>query len=146
MIQRIQSIFLLLAGAASFGLFGAPFATTPEAVDASGIFQDGVFNLEDSLALLIFFVIAGALSLLAIFLFRNRKTQMLVTRFAFIINLIGLILGIVLFMQDSGQWEGSNVNDGLGLYLPIVACVLLVLALRYIQKDEKLVRSSDRLR
>ncbi len=146
MIQRIQSIFLFLAGGASFSLLGAPFATTPEAVDASGIFSDSVFNLEDSLALLIFFLIAGALSVVAIFLFRNRKTQMMVTRFAFVVNLIGLILGIVLFMQDSGQWEGTNVNDGLGLYLPIAACVLLILALRSIQKDDKLVRSSDRLR
>jgi len=146
MIQRIQSIYLFLAAAASFGLLGVPFATTPEAVDASGIFADSAYNLEDSLALLIFFAIAGALSVAAIFMFRNRKTQMMITRVAFVTNIIGLILGIVLFMQDSGQWEGDNVNDGLGLYLPIVACLLLFLALRNIQKDEKLVRSSDRLR
>lgn len=146
MIQRIQSIFLLLAAVGSFTLLGVPFATTPTAVATSSLFADQAYNLSDSIALLLFFVVAGALSVAAIFLFKNRKVQTTIARVSFVANLIGLIFGIILFLQDSAQWEGNNVNDGFGLYLPILSCVFLLLALRYIGKDEKLVRSQDRLR
>jgi len=146
MIQRIQSIFLFLASGAAFGLFGLPFAKTDASVANSTIFSDGLYTITDNVALLALFAGAGALSLIAIFLFKNRKTQLLVGRLSLVANLIGLILAVILFMQDKETLGTQNPTDGLGLYLPIVFFVFGILAQRAIGKDEKLVSSMDRLR
>lgn len=143
MIQRIQTLFLALAAACAFGLFGLPFATS-SAVSASTLFSDGVFNLQDHPAILGAFCLAGALTLISIFLFNNRKTQLLLGRFGIIANVIGIVLVIVFFMQDAGAPD--EPNDELGIYLPILFLVFAALAQRGIMKDEKLVKSMDRLR
>lgn len=146
MIQRIQTIFLLLAAACAFGLFALPFATTATDVSSSTLFSDSIYNINDNVALLALFGAAGALAAIGIFLFKNRKSQLLVGRLAIIANIIGCILTVVFFFQDRGALADSEPNDGLGIYLPILFLVFAGLALRYISKDEKLVRSMDRLR
>jgi len=146
MIQRIQSIFLLLASGCAFSLFAFPFAKS-QTMDASTIFADGLYNLQDNIGLLVLFCLAGLLTFVGIFLFRNRKTQLLVNRVAITANIIGLALAVVLFMNDS-QNMAKNVNpdDGIGAYLPFVFLVFAFLANHFINKDEKLVQSMDRLR
>jgi len=95
MIQRIQSIFLLLAAAAAFALFAFPFASTPNAVASSEMFADAQYNLSDNIALLILFCLAGGLAFISIFMFKNRKTQLLIGRLAIVANIIGLVLAIM---------------------------------------------------
>jgi len=146
MIQRIQSLFLLLASLATFGLFGLPFASTGQAVSQSAIFTDAIYNLQDNIALLVIFGLAGLLAFVAIFLFKNRKLQMNLGRFALIANIIGLVLAIILFYQDMNTLGTAEPNDQAGLYMPFIAVVFLGLALRFIGKDDKLVKSMDRLR
>ncbi len=146
MIQRIQSIFLLLAAAAAFALFAFPFASTPSAVATSEMFADGQYNLSDNIALLILFCLAGGLAFISIFMFKNRKTQLLVGRLAIVANIIGLVLAIALFMQDKDKLGTVDPEDGVGLYLPFLFLVFALLAARFIGKDEKLVKSMDRLR
>lgn len=146
MIQRIQSIFLLLAGAASFGLFGAPFATTSESVASSQLFSDSVYDLTDTPALIALFGLAGLLAVIGLFLFRNRKLQMRLTIFAIIANLLGVAMAILFYMQNSQDIGNRAVDDGVGMYLPMASFIFLLLAYRYINKDEQLVRSMDRLR
>lgn len=146
MIQRIQSIFLLLAGGASLGLFGLPLARTPEAIEESAIFADAVYNLNDQVALMILFGLAGALSLLGIFLFRNRPLQMKVSLSALIINLGGLAFAAFYLSQNITEAGEKAIQDGLGMYLPLLAIFFAFLAYRFIRRDEKLVKSMDRLR
>ena len=146
MIQRIQSVFLLLASAAAFALFAFPFASTQDAVSASAMFADSQYDLSDNIALLILFCLAGGLAFISIFMFKNRKTQLLLGRFAIVANLIGLVLAIALFMQDRENLGSVDPDDGIGLYLPIAFLVFALLATRFITKDEKLVKSMDRLR
>ncbi|MEM1321641.1 MAG: DUF4293 domain-containing protein [Bacteroidota bacterium] len=147
MIQRIQTVFLFLAAACAFGLFGLPFATSEAQIANSTNFSDSIYNLNDHVALLILFAAAGLLSLVSIFLFNNRKTQLLVGRFSIIANVIGLILAVVLFMNDQGNiLDATKIEDGIGAYLPFLFLVFAILAQRYITKDEKLVSSMDRLR
>jgi uncharacterized membrane protein len=64
--------------------------------------------------------------------------------------LLGILLPVlaVVFLVQGGYTfpiEGGY-SYGAGLFLPIVSIILLVLAARFINKDEKLVRDSDRLR
>ena len=147
MIQRIQSLFLLLAAACAFGLFALPFASIP-LVDspASLMFQDGLYNINDSVALMALFAIAGGLAFVSIFLFNNRKNQLIVARIAVIANVIGLVMALVLFMQESESLGSVEPEDELGLFLPILFTIFGVLALWFIGKDQKLVSSMDRLR
>ena len=148
MIQRIQSIFLLLAAACAFGLFALPFAEVAEPTvnTVSPIFEDGVFDIKDQIGTMILFCLAGALTFGSIFLFNNRGLQMRLSRFAIIANIIGLVLAIVMFFNNKDLIGTQSPEDGLGIYLPILFIVFALLALRFIGKDDKLVNSMDRLR
>jgi hypothetical protein len=147
MIQRLQSLFLLLASACSFGLFGLPFATTAQPDAASAIFADGVYDLKDNMGMLVLFCLSGALTLASIFFYKNRKTQLLMGRLAIVANIVAFALAIFFYLGDVKNMGSSlPVSDGLGLGLPVLFLVFAFLAQRYIVKDEKLVRSMDRLR
>jgi peptidoglycan/LPS O-acetylase OafA/YrhL len=147
MIQRIQTLFLLLAAICSFLLFAFPFASVPAKVENSALFSnDTVYNLSDNYALLAFYALVGVIALAAIFLFNNRPRQIMVGKVAMGIHLLAIILTIVFFSQDAVMQSETTPNDQLGLYAPIIGLVMLILAVRAIQKDEKLVKSMDRLR
>ncbi len=146
MIQRIQTIFLVLAAACAFGLFGLPFATSAVSADTTSLFADGIFNIHDHTALLALFCGAGGLALIAIFLFNNRKSQLLLGRLAIVADILGIVLVIYLMYQDGTQAGAAEVQEQLGVGLPILFLVFAFLALRNISKDEKLVKSMDRLR
>jgi len=144
MIQRIQSLFLLLASGSAFSLFGLPFASTNQADASSNLFQDSLYNIHDHVGLIALFCLAGGLAFIGIFLFKNRKTQLLVGRLALVANIIGIILAAILMMNDGGT-ASQNVtpNDELGMFAPIVFLIFGFLALRFINKDEKLVKSME---
>src|SRR5690606_4550224 len=140
MIQRIQSIYLLLASACAFALFAVPFGSTPEPT-SSGIYADGVYNLLDSIGLLVLFCAAGALALISIFMFNNRKNQMMVGRLAIMVNVIGILIVIVLYFNQPAALQAIDDQKNYpGLLLPIAFLVFGILALRAKKKDEMLVR------
>lgn len=155
MIQRIQTLFLLLA-AAAIGLLFLPelsFAsvegdkTTLQAA-AQSMMSDGVFNSYDHVALLVMIGISTALTLASIFMFRNRSQQLRLNRMAMAAGIMIMILTAILFyldyqMMDSGTYQ---ISIDYGILSPIAFVILVALASRFISKDEKLVRSMDRLR
>ncbi len=145
MIQRIQSVFLLLVSAGFFSLFGFPFATTD--ASASNALNDQVFEVMDNPILLVLAALGGVLALINIFLFRNRKRQM---HIGILLIVLGILLGIaafVLFMQESQELpKQATVHDAVGTYIPFVIIAFSVAANYFIRKDEKTVRSMDRLR
>lgn len=147
MIQRIQSIFLLLAAASAFCLFAFPFGSTATPVETSEIYNDGVYNIQDSAALLALFCIAGGLAFISIFLFKNRGTQLLLGRLAIIANIIGFIMVIIFYYNSVPELQGVEDEENIiGFSLPIAFIVFALLSQKYINKDDKLVSSMDRLR
>ena len=146
MIQRIQSLLLLLGAVAVFGLFKLPFGSVTPSIKASPIFSDGIFNIQDHPALLGLFSIAGILALVAIFLFNNRNLQKVLSRVSIIASIIGMVLAAVLFMQDATNMGNQTPSEGFGLGLPILSIIFILFAIRFINKDDNLVRSMDRLR
>ncbi len=146
MIQRIQSIFLLLSSTAGFGLLALPFATTNEVVASSVLFSDSNYSVNDNMGLLVLFALAGGLALVSIFLYNNRSLQMKICRLAIIADVIGLVLAIILLWQDGESISDVVIDDGGGAYLPFGFLLFAILALRFIRKDENLVKSMDRLR
>ena len=153
MIQRIQSIFLFLAAAAvgclffknvAFGDFTEPNQTLPASMD-------GYFNIYDNTTLLVMAGVAAFEAFIAIFFFKNRSLQVNIVG-GMIFSLIILIgLAFWQFKEQSNQalsaaYKG-NFNVSLTGFIPLVlAFILAILAIRAIKKDEKLVRSADRLR
>ncbi len=144
MIQRIQTIFLLLAAGAFGALIPLPFATSAQ--DTQGIFLDGSYSIIDNLFLEILTLAGIVLALVCIFLFKKRKMQL---RLGYLLIVIGILLMVVAFLYFTNQAPAiseSVIQEGLGLLMPIVAIVFVVLANYFIRKDEKLVKSMDRLR
>jgi peptidoglycan/LPS O-acetylase OafA/YrhL len=144
MIQRIQTIYLLLAAVAAFLLFILPFAQTNTAT-AMGIFQDNFYTIFDNIALLGLFVGAGVMALIAIFLFKNRPLQLRIGLLSLFLTIAGTGVAIFLFFQNQTE-NATAVKEGFGLGMPVFSSIFTLLAQRAIRKDERLVRSADRLR
>jgi len=143
MIQRIQSIFLFLASGATFGLFATDAADTPAPVADSELFSDGSFNVFDDPVLMGIVILAGVLFLADIFLFNNRKLQITISRVGLALMVAGAAYSSWLWYSDQA---GASAQPDFGVALPVLAVVFAFLAGRFIAKDEKLVRSADRLR
>jgi heme/copper-type cytochrome/quinol oxidase subunit 4 len=149
MIQRIQSIYLILAATALGLQFVFPYAAAPaEASGAFAAFADGVFNLGDRPGLLVSTGFAMTLAIAAFFLFKNRPVQSRITSIGmFAATIVAVMLAVqFFFMMDEMGPSMSNVRYQAGVGMPAVSVLLLWLANRAIRKDEALVRSSDRLR
>ena len=138
-LQRIQSVYLFLASLMGGSLFGLPLATAPKTQE--GLLMDGLLNVHDNIGLLILVIVVSLLSLVTIFLYNNRVLQMNLGK----LNLL-LILVLVAFAGYLFSTVQAVATIGGGLVTPVVAFVLTILANKSIQKDEKLVRDSDRLR
>ncbi|QTD37115.1 DUF4293 domain-containing protein [Polaribacter batillariae] len=143
MIQRIQTIYLLLASAISGGLIFVfdLWENLKKEVFAFDLLNSDSFSLK---VIPILFLISAILTFVAIFLYKNRKLQFVIGRLAILINLILLGLSIYLSLNLSGETAVSE--KGIGMFIPILAILLIVLANKAIKKDEDLVKSVDRLR
>jgi len=136
MIQRIQTIYLILAAIVSSGLiFVFNLWTTLDKVI--------VFAL-DVLYVFIAFLVSSLLSLIAVFSFKNRKSQFIMGRLNIILNLI--LLGFFVYQSLNLSGEINVSEKGIGMFIPIISIVFLALANKAIKKDEDLVKSVDRLR
>lgn len=145
MIQRIQSIFLLLASGAFFGEFVFPFATSD--VAGSGYLSDNTYNVLDHPVLLVLTIVGGITAAAAIFLYRNRSLQMRLTILTIVWSiLLPAVACLLVLTEPSTSGDIARYEEHIGIVLPVVALVCAVLANRAIKKDDQLVRSMDRLR
>lgn len=149
MIQRIQSIYLFLAIIFTSLLWLGPFDfSTNEIIEGlTPELADGEFNIYDHITFHIMAILGIITCFFAIFLYRNRKLQIKVTQVSLIINMLLLIISIGMFAQSIMSFQTTVAwSPSLGWFIPILSGVCIVLAMRLIQKDEKLVKSMDRLR
>ena len=144
MIQRLQSVFLLLSSLFFGSQFFTAFATTT--IEVQGIFSDLLYNIYDNPILLGLVGLGAVISLGTIFLFYNRSLQLKMTNLSLVLAVVfPLVAGILYFLQAS---ESSSLvpNLSIGTFTPLGSIIFGALAGRYIKKDEKLVSSMDRLR
>lgn len=144
MIQRIQTIFLFLVAASFGGLFGLPFAKSDTSME--GLFEDQIYNIFDNPILIGMVALGIILAIIAIFMYKNRKLQVKIVYGVITIAILTIIVAILLVLQDSESEITGNIQEGMGLGLPIFSIIFGFLANRYIKKDDKLVKSMDRLR
>ena len=141
MIQRIQSVWLLIAALVMALLFYFP------TYKFSGTSAPPLSIGEDFLAIIMVALSIG-LSLFTIFNFNKRKQQTGLT-WLNILLCIGLQVWLVIRVNGKTS-EAAFVNlQGhywIGLFIPLITIICLFLAKGGINKDEKLVKSLDRLR
>lgn len=138
MIQRIQTIWLLLAGTLSMLTLKFPFLAGQ---------KDGIGFSLSSASKFYLLILAIAISLAAIasvFLFKNRKLQMKITGLGFLVSL--LLNGIFLYSYLSNCYDLKDSVITLSAIFYLLTPPFLLLAYFAIRKDEKLIKSMDRLR
>jgi hypothetical protein len=138
MIQRIQSIWLLLAAIFAAITFRFPFYTGDWLKDAIPNPID--LNAQTTIWLTILTVLSGAVAFVNIFLFDNRKVQL---KLAYLGIFLTVVLLVIYFLELANFTQGSIALWCL-FYFAILGCYIL--AARGIWKDEKLIKSMDRLR
>lgn len=145
MIQRIQSVFLLLTSVTFFLQFVFNFATSDQSIPK--LLSDKIYNIMDHPILIGLTVIGGALALINIFLFRNRPLQV---RLGYLLIILCILLPVVAMLlmltEGAALTDGQEINESVGIALPIIGLITTVLANKYINRDNKIVQSMDRLR
>lgn len=153
MIQRIQSVYLLVAGIFLVFLLFNPIAEFVRTANQA-IFELrflGVVNEAGEtesfsvLPLSILIVLCISITFITIFLFKKRVFQirLSVINIVLLLGLEGLMFYYVSVIKN--ELEG-NVSYNVLIVFPVVSAILVYLALRAIAKDEALVRSLNRLR
>ncbi len=162
MIQRVQSIYLLLIAICQSLLFFTALATFTSYENSFNLSLFGFYKLSSSgnemlinnYALMVVNVLMILFSIYIIFGFKNRKKQIKLTAFNFL--LICAFIVLMFYSYDNAKnLLDSTFNDkpsdtsttfGIGMILPLLSMVFNFLAMRGIKKDEEMVNSADRIR
>lgn len=154
MIQRIQSLYLLIAAALMGVALISPVASFT--VSTGDIFTLSAFSLssvaesQSTIWMGILMVAAAVLPLVTIFLFKRRMLQVRLCAVEIV-----LLLGCLVFEAIYFYLAGANALEGVGVehrhlgwaaVMPIVSLVLTAMAARATFNDEVTVRSFDRIR
>lgn len=141
MIQRIQSLWLIVVAVIAFATYKLTLYV--------GKIADGgerIFQLANDFLLVIIIIALGLLAIISLCLFKNRKLQFKLSVLGFLFSIGFLFLEyfkVEQFKKDNLILTGSYQ---IGALLPIVMVVFFYLASRGVYKDERLIKSMDRLR
>jgi hypothetical protein len=101
--------------------------------------------IEKLLPLSVIIILIPALSLLTILFFKNRKIQLWLA-LSVIILVVGLIIVSIFYSWFVISKYGAEIMSGFKMAIPVLMLVFAVLAYRGIKKDDRLIKSYDRLR
>jgi hypothetical protein len=158
MIQRIQTVYLFLAAACAVALFFFPVASFLSDMTYQKLFITGLINMAPGQpsaigkSLVLPLTGVGALmvvlALAAIFTYKKRVLQLKLVKVGILVTAI-MIAGIFFLYCPLIEKKLAIVPDytgEIGIYFPLIALVFFILANRAITRDDKLVKSLDRLR
>ncbi len=131
MIQRIQTLFLIAALALSSSHF------------YSTLVHNGteVVKYNQNSSFMILSIIISFLLFISIFLYRKRMLQI-----RFSVFTIVLLLGYQIWLSYKYFTAPAGTLFSVTVVFPIIAAILTFMAVRYIARDEALVRSVNSLR
>jgi peptidoglycan/LPS O-acetylase OafA/YrhL len=138
MIQRQQTLWLLLATLAAAFSFMFPFVVGEEM--QKNLLSRRIVDAGSNFFILLLTVGSLILSTVIIFLFKNRKQQMQLCLLGVLVS-IGIIAMYVLQMNKL-----VHTTLALSCVLPFIVAAGYFMSYRNIRKDEKLVKSLDKLR
>ena len=136
MIQRIQSVWLLVASILSFLTLKVSFYSGTYLPDN----QYHQLNGTDNILLMITTIALGVVTLLTIFLYKTRIIQLRLC----IIGIVLDLLLIYLYFRAIQNYSQGTFSITAAAHLLIL--IALIFSARGINKDEKLIKDSDRLR
>lgn len=135
MIQRVQSLWLLAASICGFATLKMPYY-----VGSVGTAPAEEFSAMSNILLLILTIAAAIVALVNIFLYNNRPLQLKIAFAGMGISLLNLVL---YFVYTQKYDTGATALSAVFCY---AVPVFFLMAIIGINKDEKLVKSVDRLR
>jgi hypothetical protein len=136
MIQRIQSVWLLLAATCAFLSFKLPFYSGTNAKSIPSY----ELNASETIPVALTTIVVGVLAAFIIFLFKNRAAQLRLC-------VLGILLeAVLIFLYYREVRTFASGTYSLWALLHSTIVILFFLAARAINKDEKMVKDSDRLR
>jgi hypothetical protein len=155
MIQRIQTVYLLIAFVAAILLFFFPFAryfTGPGTHYEFYLTGMKYFSMNEVVTVMIpvfmlsFHIIITAFTGIVIFLFKNRVRQMRFVAVTFLLNII--LVALLFYFSDKygGAYDTTPNYKNIGTLLPLVMLLMLLLAQKAIKSDEVKMRKSSRIR
>lgn len=156
MIQRIQSLLLLIVSLSSIALIFSPilaFEYNNSAYLMTAYESINISTTELMVNNMGIGVLAGlvaVLSLVIIFMYKRRHLQ--VKLCGLNILLIALNIAAMVFYSDAVRLAITDLPDkvevalNFGAFIPLIQLILTYLAIRFIKKDEALVRAADRIR
>jgi hypothetical protein len=147
MIQRIQTVFILISALLIASLLKLTFAELSVNNELYTFVAQGIFNGDElifnGMAIMILIPIIALLHFIVIFLYKKRILQIRILVFS-IVLLLGLF-GLIFYFTYAG-FDGAKVVFKIPVAFPLVAVILDYLAIRAIGKDEALIRSLNRIR
>ena len=153
MIQRIQSVFMLVAAIVTVILLFIPIGDiyTAEAQYTFTCFNvhlpDGHMVMS-TIYIALILIVSACISLFAIFKYKDRMKQTRIISFNMLIFLIAVMLMIWVYPDFlfPKKFEMAGFRFNYWIMIFILPPIFMFLANRFIRKDERLVRSADRLR
>ena len=145
MLQRKQSLWLLIAALLNAGVFY--FDLYRYHVSENNVDTVKMLRVSDHYPSLLIALVMTLLPLVTIFMYSNRKRQIAMTLIS--ILAIGSFITMALNRATGiSKMIPAPTNESywIGAVLPVIAIVFLLLAMLGIRRDEKLVKSVDRLR
>jgi hypothetical protein len=156
MIQRIQTIYLLLALICVALMYAIPFAEISTSANNYIFNHNGLMSGEKNMAGLPYHIVIAILcgiTLVTIFLYKKRSLQLKLGRLNFLLHVAFVVIlffdadgAANALMKELPEGEAILIAYKAGFYLPVAAIAFLMLANRSIKKDDELIRSLDRLR
>lgn len=159
MLQRIQSVFLFLVV-----VFGVLALLLPIAsfTGEMGVFKFYLYAVEDlspapfgdaaspfgrwfTLPLAIGQFVIILIAFITIFQYKRRMLQVRLNLLNTFLNVL-LIGGIFYYAHLLETASGATADYRIAAIFPLLSLVMIFLANHYIRKDEKLIRSANRLR
>ena len=156
MIQRIQTFFLFIVFGLNLAIFFFPIASFLDSpvytVDFGvlGVREYTHYHADwpDTIYLAVITGLICLLSFITVFMYKRRRMQIRFIRFMILLSIIFLALIFFFYvpnLESLTQTSADYINQP-GIYLSIASVLFLILASRFIMKDEKLIRSANRLR
>ena len=157
MIQRIQSIYLLLIFFTAIAMLFLPLVTFTGYQDGGYndhylhgiklVHSDGQISDVPNMADVTGYLLIGTafISFISIFLYKNRRNQKLAAKFILLLA-TGVLYLLVQSHTEIKDSLGGEAEIKIGFYFPVVIMLLSMLVIRSIKKDEDLIKAADRLR
>lgn len=152
MLQRIQTIYFLLALAATLCFLMLPLASVGESLivfSNKALLNNQVLDTAHLPAWLYLMmpIICAVFIAVCLMKYKNRPLQIKLCGASLLLSTVLAVLNFIqLDKLRLHEMPAENIVYSVGSYLPVIAIAFLILAYRGVKKDEELIRSVDRLR